>query len=211
MADKIIAYKGFNRDMTCRGFKFEVSKTYEHDGPVKACEGGFHACEYPLDVFCYYPPGQSVYAIVEQSGDISRHGDDSKVASRTIAISALIDIAGLVKAAVEWTLRRCNPINPESPASATGDQGAASATGDQGAASATGNYGAASATGDYSVAASLGIDGLAMASETSAIVLCYRDDAGALVHIRSSKVGENGIKAGTWYSLDENGNFVETE
>ena len=43
------AYKGFKADMTCRGFKYEVGKTYKTDKAV-LCECGFHACEHPLDV-----------------------------------------------------------------------------------------------------------------------------------------------------------------
>ncbi len=96
---------------------------------------------------------------------------------------------------------RANPVDPDSPASATGDWGAASATG---------HYGAASATGRYGVAVSA-YNGRAMAGETGAIVLVRRNYDGEIVHIRASKVGENGIKAGVWYSLDAGGQFVEVE
>ena len=143
----ITTYKGFDKDLKCRGFQYAIGQTYQHDGKVAACNAGFHACEHPLNVFSYYPPAGSRFAIVEQSGDLSRHGDDTKVASRSITIKAEIDIPGLIRAAIEYTFKRANPVGPGSPASATGDQGAASATGDQGAASATGYYGAASATG----------------------------------------------------------------
>ena len=219
-AEVITTYKGFDKNMQCRGYQFEVGKTYTHDGEVKACEGGFHACEYPLDVFGYYAPAGNQFAVVKQSGDLSRHDEDSKVASRTISISAKIDIAGLVKAAIEYTTTRCKPIDPESPASATGDHGAASATGDhgaasatgyRGAASATGYRGAASATGDASVAISTGCSGRAKAAEGCAIVLVHRDDDGNIANIRASKVGDNGIKPDVWYSLDENGEFLEVD
>ncbi|ETV62896.1 hypothetical protein Q042_00515, partial [Pseudomonas aeruginosa BWHPSA037] len=105
-----------------------------------------------------------------------------------------------------------------SAASNTGNRSAASNTGDCSAASNTGNYSAASNTGDYSaaevsgkesVAASLGIEGRARASAGSAIVLCHRDDEGSLIHIRASKVGENGVKPDTWYQLSAEGEFVE--
>ncbi len=196
----ILAYKGFDANMRCRDFQYEIGKTYEHDGEVKACRSGFHACEYPLDVFDYYPPANSCFAVVEQSGKLSRDGDDSKVASQKISIKAKIDIVGLVKAAIEYTTSRCTPIDPESPASSTGDYGAASSTGYQGA---------ASSTGKHAVAMSAGHEGRAMASETGAIVLVHRNEDDEITHIRASKVGENGIKAGVWYQLDANGEFVE--
>src|SRR3546814_15565803 len=94
LAEVVTAYKAFDKDMKCRGFQYEVGKTYEHDGEVLACNSGFHACAYPLDVLRYYPPGTSVFAVVEQSGDLSRPGDDSKIASSTIKINAKIGLPG---------------------------------------------------------------------------------------------------------------------
>ena len=160
----VVAYKGFGQDWKCRDFQYEVGKGYEHSGKAQACESGFHACEHPLDVFGYYPPAGSRFAIVEQSGELSRHESDSKVASSKITIKAEIDFAGLIKAAIEYTTSRCKPVDPTSPASATGDWGAASATGDRGAASATGYQGAASATGDRGAASATGYQGAASAT-----------------------------------------------
>ena len=98
-----------------------------------------------------------------------------------------------------------------SATSSTGDRGATSSTGDRGAASSAGHQGAASSTGKHSVACALGESGRAMASETGAIVLVHRNADGEIVHIRASKVGENGIKAGVWYSLSQDGEFVEVQ
>ncbi len=315
--EEITSFKGFNDKWECRGFKFKPGETFHHDGQVKACESGFHACEYPLDVFNYYPPAGSRFAVVKQYGDLSRHDGDTKVSSKSISIMAEINIAVLVKAAIEYTTSRCKPVDHVSPASATGYQGAASATGDygaasatgargaasatgyqgaasvtgasgaasatgdygaasatgasgaasatgyqgaasatgasgaasatgyqgaasatgdQGAASATGYRGAASATGDYgaasatgargaasatgyqgaasatgesSVAAATGWNGRAQGAEGCAIVLVHRDDYGKIIHIRASKVGDNGIKPGVWYKLSSDGHFVE--
>ena len=153
-------YKGMDKDMKCRGFKYEVGGEYETD-KAKACECGFHACEYPLDVFNYYPPAGSRFFEVEQSGSISKSDEDTKVASTKIKIGAELSITGLVKAAVEYTKERCTQ---DEGASATGDQGAASATGDRGAASATGYQGAASATGIRGAASATGIQGAASAT-----------------------------------------------
>ncbi|EIC9987247.1 hypothetical protein LA058_001686 [Salmonella enterica] len=98
-----------------------------------------------------------------------------------------------------------------SAATNTGDWSAATNTGDWSAATNTGDWSAAEVSGSQSVAASLGIEGKARASEGGAIVLCYRDEDGELIHIRASKVGENGIMPDIWYQLNEDGEFVECE
>jgi hypothetical protein len=228
MSEKIIAYKGFNTALQCRDFQFEIGKEYAHEGPVKVCNSGFHACEYPLEVFDYYAPANSRFVVVEQSGDISRGDSDTKAASRSIELNFEIGIPGLVKAAVEYTFKRALPVDPLSAASAPGDQGAASATGTQGAASATGYQGAASAPGDQGAASAMGYqgaasatgmrgvaisgwDGKAKAGVNGAIVLIRRDNDRNVSLIRSSKVGENGIQPDVWYTLDDNGEFIEGE
>ncbi|WP_319089905.1 DUF7666 domain-containing protein [Pseudomonas aeruginosa] len=297
------AYKGFKQDLTCRGYQFEIGGTYKHEGEVEACASGFHSCEYPLDVFGYYAPGESRFAIVKASGQLSRHDDDSKIASATLVVEAEINMPTMISRAIDWIMARLDSSVEQtvvgdtasntgdySAASNTGDQSAASNTGDYSAASNTGDYSAASNTGDYSaasntgnrsaasntgdysaasntgnrsaasntgyqsaasntgnrsaasntgyqsaasntgdysaasntgnrsaaevsgkesVAASLGIEGRARASAGSAIVLCHRDDEGRLIHIRASKVGENGVKPDTWYQLSAEGEFVE--
>ncbi len=162
------AYKGFDKNFKCRDFQFEVGKRYEQTGEIKACENGFHACEYPLEVFGYYPPNDSRYALVEQSGVMDKDGD--KTASQFIAVKGELSIAGLVKAAVDFTFSKAKKVKGSSvrknqgAASATGNQGAASATGNRGAASATGNQGAASATGFRGAASATGFRGAASAT-----------------------------------------------
>ena len=85
----ITAIKGFDLKMQCRGFQYEFGKAYEHSGKVEACNSGFHACEYPLDVFGYYPPGLSRYAEVTLGGKTHRDGSDTKVAAAKITINDL--------------------------------------------------------------------------------------------------------------------------
>ncbi|HBN9854783.1 TPA: hypothetical protein L3932_000192 [Pseudomonas aeruginosa] len=299
----VTAYKGFKQDLTCRDYQFEIGGTYKHEGEVEACSSGFHSCEYPLDVFGYYAPGESRFAIVKASGQLSRHDDDSKIASATLVVEAEISMPTMISRALDWIMSKVDKsveqtvvggtasntgnqsaasntgdysaasntgyqsaasnTGNRSAASNTGNRSAASNTGNQSAASNTGDYSAASNTGDYSaasntgnqsaasntgnqsaasntgyqsaasntgnqsaasntgyqsaaevsgkesVAASLGIEGRARASAGSAIVLCHRDDEGRLIHVRASKVGENGVEPDTWYQLNAEGEFVE--
>jgi hypothetical protein len=171
--EEIISVKGFDKDLKCRGFQFEFGKTYIHEGTVEACNSGFHAISgHPLEVFSYYAPGTSRYALVRQSGKLSKPSDDSKVASAKITIDAELRIPDLVKRAWEWVWAQAKleegstATGDYGAASATGDYGAASATGPQGAASATGNYGAASATGPRGAASATGHHGAASATGT---------------------------------------------
>ena len=222
-------YKGMNMDMTCQGFQYEQGKEYEHDGPVKCCPtqsdleagaGGFHACEYPLDVFNYYPPAGSRFFKVEQSGDMDKASNDTKVASKKIKIGAEVSIAGLVKAAVQYTMERAEKTGAEhttgdrGAASATGDRGAASATGYQGAASATGDRGAASATGRSCVALSSGICGMAMGTIGNAICVVERGEWDGetypIISIKAAIVDGVNIKENVYYTV-KNGKWVEAD
>ena len=176
MEQKIKAYKAFDKDLSCRGFKYEVGKEYEETGDIKACEKGFHACPYPLDVFGYYAPAGSRFCEVEQSGKIDDSESD-KVCSSKIRIGAELDIRGLVKAAVSYVKERCtNEYNaePGKPAM-TGNCGVATA-GDRGAATA-GNCGVA--TAGYGGAATAGDRGVATAGDRGAATAGYRGVATA--------------------------------
>ncbi len=100
------AYKGFDKDLKCRGMQYEVGKEYEMTGEVVCCNSGYHACEAPMDVWKYYPPTTSRYCEVEQSGYMSRDSDDTKVASNKIKIGAEIGIKGIIKAQIEYVRER---------------------------------------------------------------------------------------------------------
>ncbi|WP_057518451.1 DUF7666 domain-containing protein [Salmonella enterica] len=336
MTKEIVTFKGFNKDLKCRGFQFAIGETFHHDGKVEACGSGFHACECPFDVFSYYPPAESRYAETISFGITdSEEGGDTKIASSSITIKDELTLPQFIQRGIEWiwskidksleqqimcgswsaatnTGNRSAATNTgdwsaatntgswsaatntgdwsaatntgyQSAATNTGDWSAATNTGDwsaatntgswsaatntgnrsaatntgnrsaatntgdwsaatntgswsaatntgnrsaatntgnrsaatntgyQSAATNTGNRSAAEVSGSQSVAASLGIEGKARASEGGAIVLCYRDEDGELIHIRASKVGENGIMPNTWYQLDKDGEFVECE
>ncbi|EHK1057995.1 hypothetical protein J4S57_001597 [Salmonella enterica] len=264
MTKEIVTFKGFNKDLKCRDFQFEIGKTFHHDGKVEACGSGFHACECPFDVFSYYPPAESRYAETISFGVTDRKEEgDTKIASASITIKAELTLPQFIQRGIEWiwskidksleqqimtgdwsaatntgywsaatnTGNRSAATNTgywsaatntgdrsaatntgnRSAATNTGDRSAATNTGDRSAATNTGDRSAAEVSGSQSVAASLGIEGKARASEGGAIVLCYRDKNGELIHIRASKVGENGIMPNTWYQLNEDGEFVECE
>ena len=170
---KIRGFKGFNSDMTCRGFKYEEGKDYEEQGYISACNKGFHFCLYPLDVFGYYPPayiGMNKFHEVEGSGEMDVDTDDTKIACSKIHIGAELSIKSIVDAAIKFTFSKCKWVEEKiatgnrGAASSTGYRGAASATGNQGAASSTGYQGAASSTGDQGAASSTGDQGAASAT-----------------------------------------------
>ncbi|EEB2067146.1 hypothetical protein GJ968_02130 [Salmonella enterica] len=282
MTKEIVTFKGFNKDLKCRGFQFAIGETFHHDGKVEACGSGFHACECPFDVFSYYPPAESRYAETISFGITdSEEGGDTKIASSSITIKDELTLPQFIQRGIEWIWSKIDKsleqqimcgswsaatnTGNRSAATNTGNQSAATNTGNQSAATNTGNRSAATNTGNrsaatntgyqsaatntgdwsaatntgyqsaatntgdcsaatntgdcsaaevsgsQSVAASLGIEGKARASEGGAIVLCYRDEDGELIHIRASKVGENGIMPNTWYQLDKDGEFVECE
>ncbi|EBG5460788.1 hypothetical protein N0C54_002097 [Salmonella enterica] len=237
MTKEIVTFKGFNKELKCRDFQFEIGKTFHHDGKVEACGSGFHACECPFDVFSYYSPADSRFAETISFGITDRKEDgDTKIASASITIKAELTLPQFIQRGIEWiwskidksleqqimcgncsaatnTGNRSAATNTgnRSAATNTGDWSAATNTGDWSAATNTGDWSAAEVSGSQSVAAAFGIEGKARASEGGAIVLCYRDEDGELIHIRASKVGENGIMPNTWYQLNEDGEFVECE
>ena len=195
----IAAYKGFDQDLKCRGFQFEIGKTYKHKGEVSVCNSGFHACENPLAVFEHYPP-TSRFAIVKCAGKISNGINDKKIACGELTVEAEIRLPELISEAVEWINSRVDLENKK-----------ISSTGDYSAASSTGNWSAAEVSGLQSIACALGAVSKAKAAAGGAIVCVYRNGDGDLIHIRSAKVGDEGIKADTWYMLDDTGEFVERE
>ncbi|EEF2780434.1 hypothetical protein GPR12_002198 [Salmonella enterica] len=228
MTKEIVTFKGFNKDLKCRDFQFEIGKTFHHDGKVEACVSGFHACECPFDVFSYYSPADSRFAETISFGITNREEDgDTKIASASITIKAELTLPQFIQRGIEWiwskidkSLEQQIMCGNRSAATNTGNRSAATNTGDWSAATNTGNWSAATNTGNWSaaevsgsqsVAAAFGIEGKARASEGGAIVLCYRDEDGELIHIRASKVGENGIMPNTWYQLNEDGEFVACE
>lgn len=159
------AFKGFNKDLTCRGYQYEEGKEF-HTERAECCDTGFHACEYPLDCFGYYDPAHSVFHEVELSGEMDKRGDNTKVCATDIKIGARLSIAGLVKMAIDFTMSK---VNKE--AGSDERHGFASATGNCGASSATGYKGASSVSDPTGVAVAWGHEARAKGCKGAHLIL----------------------------------------
>ena len=181
------AYKGFNADMTCRGFQYKEGETY-HEDIADLCHKGFHACEYPLDVLAYYPPNSSVYHEVELEEVSDEREDDSKVCAKTIRVGARMDIASLVKASREYTMFKCDGSRSKHT------------TGCRGAASADNPTAIAVVWGPFERAKGV----------LGAHIVCAEWRNGKLVDAKIVVVDGDKIKADTYYML-KNGEFAEVK
>ena len=216
------SYKGFDKDLKCRGFQYEIGKEYEEAEAIQ-CQKGFHACEHPLDVLGYYPPVEgSRYCEVEQSGDISKGDDDTKVASTKIKIGAEIGLKGLIHAAFEYTKQRCtnNVVGADSSAltggnwsaltggynsaltggnwsALTGGNWSALTGGDWSA--LTGGYSSALTGGDWSVL--YGGENAKMRAKKGSVLAFQVWEDYKMVGIRFAEVDGKKIKEDTWYQL----------
>ena len=208
MKEKVIkSYKGFDKDMKCRDYQYEIGKEYEIDGDIKTCERGFHACPHPLDVFYYYPPATSKYCEVEQSGKLDELGTN-KVCSSKIKIGAEIGIPGLAKATFDYVRSRCtneHNAEPGKPATA-GNRGAATA-GDCGAATSRG----LSAVGKNGLAVVRG-NGVKVKGGLGAILVIAEEYSNCydIKEWKAVVVDGETVKADTWYRLVD-GELVEAE
>ena len=202
-------YKGFDKDLKCRDFQYEIGKEYEEER-AEICDTGFHACENPLDVFGYYAPADSRYCEVEMDANDQKY-EDSKRVGKKISIKAEIGIAGIIKAGLEYIKDQDNWDDDEK--SNTGNQSAATNTGDWSAATNTGNWSAATVEGKESVAMAIGYSSKAKGSLGCFIVLAEYKELGGKYHIvdvKSAKVDGEKIKPDTFYKLI-NGEFVEAD
>ena len=207
-AGPIRAYKAFDQNLQCRGFQFEVGQVYEHDGPVKACESGFHACENPLDVWSYYPL-DSRYAVVELGGDVSRH-DDSKIAAARITISAEIALPQIISDGVAYLMGRCQGARGDnSQLAASGYDSKLAASGNSSKIAASGDYSQLAASGENCVCVAASLGSTARAGAGGAIALTYHD--GQRYRIAVAYVGENEIEPNVDYRVTDDGEFVKAQ
>ena len=200
------AYKGFDKDLKCRGFQYEVGKGYE-EGSAELCKKGFHACENPLDTFRYYGPTDSRYCEVDVADNGERNTTDSKVCGKHIKIVAEIGLKGVINAGVRFVFDKCESATEEN---ASGVRGNAAASGERGTAAVTGLDGKASAIGKQCVAVAWGQDSLARGSVGNWLVVSERDDDGNIIDAKIVRVDGEAVKENTWYKL-QNGEIVEVE
>ncbi len=190
----IKTYKGFNKDMTCREFRYEEGKEYEHNGNVRACKSGFHACENPMDVLGYYPPCDNKgnlqrYCEVEQSGTLDCSEND-KVCSSRLRVVAEIGLNGLIKAGVRFILDKVDFKDAKE--------------------SNTGDWSAATVEGEESIAVVTGYGGKAKGALGCWIVLTERDGNRHILGVKAVKVDGDAVKPDKWYML-KNGEITECE
>ena len=105
----IKSYKGFDKNLKCRDFQYEIGKEYEMDGEIKVCNRGFHACESPFDVFDHYTMIDSRFCEVEQDGNISKEDRGTKICSSKIKIKAELKLADMINLGVEWLKEITSP------------------------------------------------------------------------------------------------------
>ena len=216
------ACKGFDKNLRCRGFQYEVGGEYTEE-TAELCNRGPHACENPLDTLRYYRPGDSRYCEVEIEDNGQRSSYDSKVCGKHIKIGAEIGLKGVINAGVRFVFDKCESATEENAsgnlgnaaasgnlgnADASGDSGNAAASGWSGTAVVTGFAGRATALGEQCLAVAWGEDSLARGTVGNWIVVSERDDDGNIIDVKIAKVDGDTVKADTWDKL-VNGEIME--
>ena len=199
----IKGYKGFDKNLKCRDFQYEVGKEYQTD-EVKICEKGFHFCENPIDVFKYYPPvddngNLNRFAEVEGSGNIDT--DNEKISCTNIKINKEISLNEIMSAGIRFILSK---VNFNDKLTNTGDSSAATNTGRSSAATNTGDYSAATNTGNYSAATNTGRSSVATNTGNYSAAGVSGKESIAIVTGKDSKAKGT---IGSWIVLTERGEF----
>ena len=220
---KIIAYKGFDKDFECRDFQYEVGKTYEMDGNIKCFNRGFHACESPMEVFDHYDMLTSRFAEVEQSGEIDKEDNSTKICSSRIKIKAELKIADIINLGVEWLKEITAPSKIEANNSSndgnyaqigsSGDSAQIGSSGNSAQIGSSGDSAQIDSSGQNSVVMCAGYDSKAKAAIGSWITLAEWKNVEGLwkpICVKTEQVDGERIKADTYYKLID-GKFKEVE
>lgn len=208
MSENVItSYKGFDKNMKCRGFQYEVGKEYEMDGKIECCERGFHACKSPIEVLDYYDMLNSRFAEVEQSGKIDEEEKSTKICSSRIKIKAELKIADIINIGVEWLKDITSPskVKTDGELNDNGDRRKQIGSSVDSA--------KIDSTGEDSVIMCAGNSSRAKAKVGSWITLAewkWSDEKkrDVPVYVKTEYVDGENIKADTWYQL-KNRKFVE--
>ena len=212
--NKIITYKGFDKDFKCRGFQYEVGNTYETDDDIACCKRGFHACESPMEVFDYYDMLTSRFAEVEQSGKIDKEADSTKTCSSRIKIKAELKLADIINLGVEWLKEITSPSKIEANnTSNDGDSAKIGSSGDSAKIGSSGDYAKIGSSGQDSVIMCAGHDSKAKAAIGSWITLAEWkriEDVWKPICVKTEQVDGKRIKADAYYRLID-GKFEEVK
>lgn len=213
---KIIAYKGFDKNLKCRDFQYEVGKEYEMDGDIKCCERGFHACESPLEVFDHYDMLTSRFAKVEQSGDIDKEENTTKVCSSKIKVKAELKLADIINLGVEWIKDVTSPSKLKKETDLNDNGNNYAQIGSSGYSAQIGSSGDSAkieSTGKHSVVMAAGNNSMAKTKIGSWITLAEWDYINGVytpICVKTEKVDGERIKSDTFYKL-VNGEFKEVD
>ena len=228
MSENVItSYKGFDKNMECRGFKYEVGKEYEMDGEIKCCNRGFHACKSPIEVWDYYDMLNSRFAEVEQSGKIDEEEKSTKICSSRIKIKAELKLADIINIGVEWLKDITSPSKIKEDGvlndngyrrkqiGSSGNSAKIGSSGDSAKIGSSGDSAQIDSTGEDSVIMCAGNESKAKAKVGSWITLAewkWSDEKNRNVPVcvKTEYVDGENIKADTWYQL-KNGKFEVNE
>ena len=204
----IKSYKGFDKNLKCRDFQYEIGKEYEMDGEIKVCSRGFHACESPLEVFDYYPMIGSRFCEVEQDGNISKEDRGTKICSSKIKIKAELKLADMINLGVEWLEEITSPekIKTSIKDNSSGDDAKIGSSGYGAKIGSSGDDAKIDSTGEGCVIMCAGINSVAKASKGSWITLSewsYSDKKKRYIPVcvKTEFVDGEKIKADTYYKL----------
>nr|DAY16760.1 MAG TPA: hypothetical protein [Caudoviricetes sp.] len=195
----IKSYKGFDKNLKCRDFQYEIGKEYEMDGEIRVCKRGFHACESPFEVFDHYSMIGSRFCEVEQDGNISKEDRGTKICSSKIKIKAELKLADMINLGVEWLKEITSPekIKTSIKDNSSGNYAQIGSSGDDAK---------IDSTGEGCVIMCAGINSVAKASKGSWITLSewsYSDKKQRYIPVcvKTEFVDGEKIKADTYYKL----------
>jgi hypothetical protein len=216
-------YKGFDKDLKCRGLQYAIGETTTYDGTLSLCNSGLHFCEHPLDTFTFYPPASSRYAAVDADGVMDGEKNAGKYVAKSLHVQAEVKILELINAAVKFVFQKVKPSEDNYAHSATTGNSACSATtgyyacsattgysahsattGDSAHSATTGNYAHSATTGDYACSATTGYSAHSATTGDSAHSATTGDSAHSATtgnSARASAMGKQSIAA----SLGSNG------